>query len=230
MAGTMDRSPSTIPHLPNELRIRILSFIDDPHFLWTTCRKVSRAFKNWSEEQYSRHVLPEMLVHMSITPPVGHEHVTVGRGYQRSEFIFHYKKPSPTDSALVLLQPENLIFSVIWDEMRAQGRKVPEKTSYPLLDDLGGSLGQFADCWLFPETALGLRPQEQNHVCPCRSIRDGTRRGRCQRYNGIGQFFAWRKEEKVLVVRWKEMLDYVHYARCVDAVPVSKKRALESIA
>jgi hypothetical protein len=219
----MDGSPSTIPHLPNELRIRILSFIDDPHFLWATCRKVSRAFKEWSEEQYARDFLPKLRLDMSVTPPIAQ---MMGIGFQRSEFLFRFKELSQTDSALVLLEPEGMPYSVLWDH---QLRKVPDEDAYNLLADLFGPLGQFAECQLLPESVLGLRPQGQDHVCPCRSIRDGTTRKKCQRYSGIGRFFAWREEEKVLRVRWKAMLDHVHHARCVCPVPVVKKRVLESI-
>ncbi|KAF2661780.1 hypothetical protein K491DRAFT_753705 [Lophiostoma macrostomum CBS 122681] len=228
MSGAMNRLPSTIPHLPNELRIRVLSFVDDPHFLWTTCRKVSPEFKQWCEEQYSRDFLPKLQLDMSVMrnqrAHVTAEQATAENHLQRcSEFIFRFKEMRYTDSALALLNSQSTPYSVQWNS--AQRRGTIDETCYEDLDVLRDSLGRAADCQLFPETLLGLRPQGQHHVCPCRSIRDMTRRGKCQRYNGIGKFFVWKKEEMVLEVRWKEMLDYVHRARCVSAVPFEKKRS-----
>jgi len=59
--------PQPLPHLPNELRIRILSFIDDPNFLWNTCRSVAPEFQQWAEETYASVFIPKVKFDMRLT-------------------------------------------------------------------------------------------------------------------------------------------------------------------
>src|SRR3954463_11062548 len=85
--------PPALSYLPNEVKIRILSFVDDPEFLWTTCRWVSQAFRQWSEEQYAREYLPRLRLEMHLTPcswtpPKEIEYQPMTYTLQRTEILF----------------------------------------------------------------------------------------------------------------------------------------------
>lgn len=216
MTKTTAPSPPAVPHLPNELKIRILSFIDDPEFLWINCRHVSRAFKQWSEEQYARDHLPKLRLEMHVTPSWHTEKEYQGTAYvlEQSEFLFYMGGVSGTAHAI--LKPRGPPFSTlnpIFSTRRIL--KVTADEDFALLDRI--SLCGIK-CQVHPEIDLGLRPSSQNHVCSCRSLRVDTKRGFCDRYIGAGRYFEWNVEDRVLIIDWIKFLDYVHSQACRPAI------------
>jgi hypothetical protein len=207
-------SSGVLPYLPNELKIRILSFIEDPHFLWITCRKVSRNFKQWSEELYSHNYLSNLRLHLHLTPR-GYRTLQVQNVswlHATTEYFFEKAEIVEGDSERIILHPQGLPWSTSTPlqgmRMGWTGQRADEFTLLADMSEFNVKLQVLA------ESALGLRPAGQNHVCPCRSLKDGIRRGHCERYVGAERFFDWNAEDCVLGLRWKDFLDYVHSRKC----------------
>jgi hypothetical protein len=207
----------TLPYLPNEVKIHILSFITDPYFLWTTCRHVSRAFKQWSEEQYAKRHLPKLLLQMRISTKVAKVEIGIdapGSIRVHPDYLFR-TAPVPAPDALHI----NHRIRLKLDHPDSSSLGSPThawRGSFQLLARLHDYKTVTTTCQAIPETGLGLRVPGQEHVCACRSIGAGTRRGLCERYVGAEKFFDWDSEEEALLLSWREFLDYVHSGRCKD--------------
>jgi hypothetical protein len=220
MSSPTTRQSPKIPYLPNELRIRILSFINDPEFLWTTCRQISPAFKQWSEEQYARNHLSKLRLEMHVSPN-SHRQVTyqgIPYIHEQSDFLFYMETLDDPASTNILLKPRGPPFSLM--RPLPQGhrhRQVTRDEDFEYLEDLTRCDVKIQ---LYPEIDLGLRPADQSHVCPCRSLKDNTKRGLCERYIGAERFFAWNSEAKDLEVMWIELLDHAHSRSCKSIRPI----------
>jgi hypothetical protein len=219
MSNSTVRQPAKIPYLPNELRIRILSFVEDPEFLWKTCRQVSPDFKQWSEEQYARNHLPKLRLEMHVSPN-SHIQMTIqGIPYvqEQSQFLFNMKTTDNPSSSNILLKPHGSPFALM--RPLPQGhrhRQITKDEDFAYLESLNRYDVQVQ---LYPEIDLGLRPAGQDHVCPCRSLKDNTKRGFCDRYIGAEQFYAWNTDIKGLEVMWIDLLDHVHSRSCRSTRP-----------
>jgi hypothetical protein len=69
------------------------------------------------------------------------------------------------------------------------------------------------------EMDLGLRKQDQLHVCSCRSLGDQVKRGFCDRYVGAHKFLRWDPKDRIFELKWKSFLDYVHSRKCKSTRP-----------
>jgi hypothetical protein len=203
---------ATLPFIPNELIIQIISYIDDPRFLWTLCRKVSPEFKKWSEDQYAREHLPKLRLEVHVSQPF---ESADGPHLVRSEYLFYLQEPSSlrADDAAgtAILKPRGPPFAVMRAHRPGTLTKITDDSYFTLLEDLGDYEVRFQ---AYPEINLGLRPQNQGHVCPCRSLRDQIRRGFCDRYIGTELFLRWYPSDRVYEFKWKEFLDHVHSKPC----------------
>lgn len=202
-----------LPSMPNELIIHIISYIDDPRFLWTVCRKVSPNFKKWSEEHYARTYLPKLQLEIHLLPLYGeieqYDHI-------RTEYPFYLHEPSVARPGHVpdtaILKPRGPPFTVLKDHASGHQMKNMDDADFKFLA-ADRTQYQF-HCQAYPELGLGLRTQSQPHICPCRSLKDQVRRGFCDRYWGTDVFLKWSPRERVFELRWKEFLDSVHAKSC----------------
>jgi hypothetical protein len=227
---TVNMEPAkSLPYLPNELRIRILTFIEDPHFLWTICRRVSPEFKQWAEEQYARNHLPRMRFEMQITCGNEEERLRQDipfRSTERLDFVFQlgapWEKPWSDDlrphqnaASKIFLKHRHPAFRLLKrDPARVQTPpNYPEDETAPLKELRTREIW----CQIQSEVDLGIRPPNQHHVCPCRSLKDNTRRGFCWRYIGVENLLEWDPESKLLGMWWVQLLDLVHAGTCHSA-------------
>ncbi|KAF2011949.1 hypothetical protein BU24DRAFT_425776 [Aaosphaeria arxii CBS 175.79] len=209
----LSNEPRKLPYLPNELRIRIISFIADPEFLWTTCRFISPEFKQWAEEQYAREHLPRLKFAIDITPLQRKQiRPTNADGqlypHDKTEFLFNFASFKVSDTSVAILRADG----PPWTRyiMQDRPRYWRSEDAYDFLQEDG-----YASFYqIMSEMDLGLRMAGKAHVCPCRSLRDQTKRGFCKRYEGVGRFVEWKAEERVLEVRWRLLLAFVYATPC----------------
>ncbi|KAF2746913.1 hypothetical protein M011DRAFT_477738 [Sporormia fimetaria CBS 119925] len=177
MADASDHQASNLPYLPNELRIRILGYIEDPHVLWTVIRRVSPEFKQWTEEQFIHRHLPKLQLELHLIPPEPRRNATLRPSvlnyiHTKTQYLFEFSKLAADDSEAVLearIPPIACYSSTQYNEITE-----PRDDDLDLFLDLENIevAGQ-----VFPELDLGMREGGRRCVCPCRSLRDATKRG-----------------------------------------------------
>ncbi|KAH7119069.1 hypothetical protein B0J11DRAFT_535967 [Dendryphion nanum] len=206
--------PLVLPHLPNELRIRIISYIDDPDFLWNTCRWVSPEFKEWSEETYARLFIPKIMFDIKLKSRDPHPlRSSVGDGdddeeaFDEISYLLKFSSLKKGDASTAWFRPrmKPFVHYVDTEGMHGIGEKY-----HMLIND---SNWEHA-CQMVPELELGLRPSGQNFVCPCRSLKAIARRGACKRYRGLEQFYRWNGQDQVFELDWKKAMAYVYSRPC----------------